>query len=237
MENWQEERPPRAAIMGTDSPSGHAPEVMGTKYAQSIGIEMLPFEAVPYMPLDTTTQLLRLREEGADFVYLQTIYSTAIPIMRDVERLGLTDKMRLGGMENSQAISLLELGPVVDGYFAARAGPWHKEVPEMDIFTRYRPGYIDKDGGGAISLVMFPSWIEAISTAIESVGYENLDGRAVKEAFYSIKDFDPHGIGRTATYTTEDHRGAPVVRIYEVQGGEVVPVSDWRESPMLVPQK
>jgi hypothetical protein len=78
--------------------------------------------------------------------------------------------------------------------------------------------------------------IQSISAAIEQVGYENLDGRAVKEAMYSIKDFDPHDIGRPVTYTPEDHRGRPVVRIYEVQGGEVVPVSDWRDAPMLVPE-
>ena len=78
-------------------------------------------------------------------------------------------------------------------------------------------------------------WIEAIRIAIEEVGYENLDGRAVKEAMYGIKDFDPHGTGKKVTYTPEDHRGSPVIRIYEVQGGEVVPVTDWRDAPMLVP--
>jgi len=243
MENWQEEQPPRVALMGTDSPSGRAPEVMGTKYAQRIGIEMLPFEVVPYLPLDVSPQLLRLRERGADFVYLQVIWATAIPIMRDVDRLGLTDQIRFGGMENSQSIALLELGPVVEGYFAGRSAPWYEEVPIVkDMLREYR-GKIDTTDGVAISLLyMFPAMIKAISTATENVGYENLSGRAVKEAMYSIKDFDPYGLsgkglGGKVTFTPEDHRGAPVVRIYEVQGGEVVPVSDWREPPKLVPQE
>ncbi len=236
MENWEEERPPRVALMGTDSPSGRSPEVMGTAYAESIGIEMLPFEIVPYVPLDVTTQLLRLHERGADFVYIQSIWSTVLPIMKDAERLGLTDKIRFGGMENSQAIALLELGPAVEGYFAARSAPWYEESPFLiDMYMRYR-GHIDTEGDGAITLLFVPAMIEAISIAIEEVGYENLDGRAVKEAMYSIKDFDPHGLGRTLTYTPEDHRGAPSVQIHEVQGGEVVPVSDWREVPMLMPE-
>jgi hypothetical protein len=71
---------------------------------------------------------------------------------------------------------------------------------------------------------------------IEEVGYENLDGRAVKEAFYSIKDFDPHHIGRPVTYTREDNRGSPRVRIYEIRDGRVVPASDWRDAHMLVPE-
>jgi branched-chain amino acid transport system substrate-binding protein len=235
MENWQEERPPRVALMGTDSPSGRAAEVMGTKYAESIGIEMLPFEIVPYVPLDTTPQLLRLREEGADFVYLGTIWTTALPIMKDAERLGLTDKIRFGGYENSQAIPLVNLGPAAEGYFAPRAAPWYEDVPLLiDMYMRYE-GKIDTGGDGASTVLFASAMIEAIRIAIDNVGYENLDGRAVKEAWESIKDFDPLGI-KKLTYTPEDHRGSAAVRIYEVQSGKVVPVTDWQEAPMLVPE-
>jgi branched-chain amino acid transport system substrate-binding protein len=236
MENWEEERPPRVAFMGPDVPTGRAAEVMGTEYAKGIGIEMLPFEVVPTVPLDPSPQLLRLAERGADFVYIQSIWITALAVMRDAERLGLTDKIRFGGMENSQSTPVLELGPAVEDYFSPRRLPWYKEVPILeDVLREYR-GKIDTMGDGAATLVLVPVWIEAIGIAIEEVGYENLDGCAVKEAMYSIKDFDPHGTGKKVTYTPEDHRGNPIIRIYEVQGGEVVPVSDWREAPMLVPE-
>ena len=236
MENWEEERPPKVAMLGLDLPVGRAAEVMGTAYAKSIGIEMLPFEIVPYTPLDTTPQLLRLHERGADFVYVQAPFLTAIPIMKDAERVGLLDEIRFAaGIEDCVAIPLIEaLGPVAEGYFGAKCFPWYEEVPMLwDILRKYQ-GRLDTTGGAAATLLFGPVTIEAIRIAIEEVGYENLDGRAVKEAFYSIKDFDPHGMGRTATYTPEDHRGAPAARVYEVQGGEVVPVSDWRETPMLV---
>lgn len=236
MENWQEEQPPRVAIMGTDSPSGHAPEVMGTAYARSIGIEMLPFETVPYMPLDVTPQLLRLSESGADFVFLQVIWATARAVMRDAERLGLTDKIRFGGYENSQSVQVLELGPAVEGYWSPRRAPWYKETPILFDILREVDGKLDTGGDGATTLVFVPVWIEAIRVAIEEVGYENLDCRAVTEAMYSIKDFDPHGIGKKVSYTPEDHRGSPSIRIYEMRGGDVVPVTDWRQAPMLVPE-
>ena len=237
MENWQEERPPRFAIMGTDSPSGHAPEVMGTAYARSIGIEMLPFETVPYMPLDTTPTLLRLSDSGADFVYIQSIWSTARPILKDAERLGLTEEIRFGGFENSQSVQVLELGSAAEGYWAPRRAPWYAEVPVLFDILREVDGKIDTGGDGACTLAFVPAWIKAISIAIGEVGYENLDGRAVKEAMYGIKDFDPHGTGKKVTYTPEDHRGSASIRIYEMRGGDVVPVTDWREAPMLIPEK
>jgi branched-chain amino acid transport system substrate-binding protein len=238
MENWEEERPPRVGMMGADTPWGRAAEVMGTKYAKSIGIEMLPFEVVPYMPLDVTPQLLRLHERRVDYVYIHSIVSAAGPIMRDADRLGLTEEIRFGGHELTQTIGLIEaLGPAAEGYFASRAAPWYKEVPFLiDIYVRYR-GKIDTEGEGAATLLYMPVMIEAIRRAIDNVGYENVDGRAAKEALDSIEDFDPHHIGRPVTYTPEDHRGAPVLRIYEVQGGEVVPVTDWRDAHMLVPEK
>jgi ABC-type branched-subunit amino acid transport system substrate-binding protein len=236
MANWEEERPPRVGMIGTDTPSGRAAEVMGTAYAKSIGIEMLPFEVVPWTPLDTTPQLLRLRGEGADFIYLQCLWATVVPIMRDADRLGLIGKIRFGGgSEDSLTIPLLELGPTVEGFFSAKSEPWYEDVPILwDILRQYH-GRIDTSGSGACTLLYAPVPIEAIRIAIEQVGYENLDGRAVKEAFYSIKNFDPHHLGRPVTYTREDNRGAPALRIYQVQSGKVVPVSDWREAPMLMP--
>jgi len=237
MENWQEERPPKVAIMGTDSPSGHAPEVMGTAYARSIGIEMLPFETVPYMPLDSSPQLLRVNERGADFVYIQAIWTTATVVMRDAERLGLTDEMRFGGFENSQSIAMLGLGAAAEGYWSPRRAPWYKEVPVLFDILRDVDGKLDTGGDGACTLAFVPAWIKAIKVAIEEVGYENLDGHVVKEGMYGVKDFDPHGTGKKVTYTPEDHRGSASIRIYEVRGGDVVPVTDWREAPMLVPEE
>ncbi len=236
MESWQEEQPPRVAIMGTDSPSGHAPEVMGTAYAQSIGVEMLPFETVPYMPLDTTPTLLRLSDSGADFVYIQSIWATARAVMRDAERLGLTDEIRFGGYENSQSIPLLELGSAVEGYWSPRRAPWYKETPVLFDVLREIDGKLDTGGDGACTLAFVPAWIKAVSVAIEEVGYENLDCRAVWDGMYGVKDFDPHGTGKKVTYTPEDHRGSASIRIYEIRGGDVVPVTDWREAPMLVPE-
>ena len=65
--------------------------------------------------------------------------------------------------------------------------------------------------------------------------FEQFSTVAVKEAMDSIKDFDPHGLGTKVTFIPEDRRGYMGVRICQVQGGEVVPVTDWREAPRLIP--
>jgi len=239
MANWKEERPPRIGMIGTDTPSGRAAEVMGTKYAQSLGIQMLPFEAVPYLPLDVTPQLLRLSNQGADFIYNTSTWVTVVPIMKDAERLGLIGKIRFGGgIEDTQSLELIDaLGPLAEGYFHARYCPWYKEAPILwEILRQYR-GKLDTSGGGATTLLYGPVPIEAIGRAIQKVGLENVDGQAVKEALYTIKDYDPHHIGRPVSYSPEDHRGAPKVRMYVVQNGDVIPIGDWVDAHMLIPER
>jgi branched-chain amino acid transport system substrate-binding protein len=237
MENWHEDRPPRIGMMGTDTATGRAAEVMGTAYAKSLGIEMLPFESIPYVPLDASPQLLRLADAGADVIYMQAHWGTSPPILRDAQRLGLTGKIRFAGAtEDGIGVSMLDMGPAAEGFFQTKCFPWYEEVPIVyDIFREYQ-GRLDTQGGVACTLQYAPVTIEAIKIAIEQVGYENLDGRAVKEAMYSIKDFDPYDIGRPVTYTREDNRGSPKVRVYEIQGGKVVPATDWRDSYMLMPE-
>ncbi len=237
MENWEEERPPRIGMMGADSPSGRAAEVMGTAYAESIGIEMLPFESIPYVPLDTSPQLMRLADSGADVIYIQAHWVTSPAVLRDAERLGLVGKIRFGvATEDGVAEPLIQLGPAAEGVFQTKCFPWYEEVPVLWDILREHQGRIDTQGGAASTLAYGPVPIEAIRIAIEEVGYENLDGPAVKEAMYSIKDFDPHDIGRPVTYTREDNRGSPKVRIYEIRGDTVVPATDWRDAHMLVPE-
>jgi hypothetical protein len=61
--------------------------------------------------------------------------------MRDVERLGLTDKIGFGGgSEDVMATPLLEvLRRAAEGYISPRAFPWYREVPFLtDMCMRYR---------------------------------------------------------------------------------------------------
>jgi branched-chain amino acid transport system substrate-binding protein len=241
MENWKEARPPRVGVMGGDTAYGRALDVMGSAYAESVGIEMLPMEFVPYVPLDTTPQLLRMKKANPDYIHISSFAITALAVLRDAQRLGLMGEIQFAGYETSQCELLLEvLGPDAEGYLAARTGPWGGEDVEglklcHDLQMKYH-GNIISQGDQAVNIRLISVICEALRRAIEEVGYENLDGAAAKVALDSIKDFDPLGVGST-TYTPEDHEGSHRIRIYQVQGGEVVPVSDWREAPMLVPGK
>ena len=239
MANWEGDMPPRVVMMGPDVLYGRSAEVQGTKYAENIGIEMLPMEFVPFVPLDATTQLIRINERGADFVYITSVWTTAVPILRDAERLDLMGEIQFGGYENTQSTAILALGSAVEGYAVPRVSYFsldegNSSVKFMrDLQMKYR-GRLDVAGDECNPLRVSSVACEALKRAVEEVGYENVDGVAVKRALDTIKDFDPYGVG-PVTYTQDDHRGSNQVMVAQVQDGQVVYVTDWQDAPMLVP--
>jgi len=75
---------------------------------------------------------------------------------------------------------------------------------------------------------------EAIRRAAEAVGPENVDNVSVKAGLDSMKNVDFEGL-TTITYTPEERRGFTKTRIYAVKNGKIVRLTDWTESPKLVP--
>jgi ABC-type branched-subunit amino acid transport system substrate-binding protein len=240
MQNWKEERPPRLQFFSSDSPFGRGPAEEGSKYAESIGFEVLPIELAGYVVIDATPQLLRIQEHEADLVYIQNIIPAAGPIMRDVERLGLHEKMQFSGNEYAVGETLIIMAPVaVEGFLTPKGLPWfdETEIPGVKTMVDRQLQYHGKvqelpeyAGGWVYGAIM----CEAVERALEEVGYENLDGPAVKRALESMKDFDIDGMVKI-TFGPERRRGSRSFAAYQVQGGNLVRVSDWRDVPILVP--
>jgi ABC-type branched-subunit amino acid transport system substrate-binding protein len=235
MENWEEEKPPRLALVAMEGGWGYEPRYV-TEYARSLGFEVLPPEVVPVVVLDAAVQLLRLRGTGADLVHIQALAPSVGPILRDAERLGLLGEFQFAGHSSAMGERVIELAGIAsEGFLTAREYPWFNEteVPGIklmiDNMMKYR-GRVTMDPEYTFGWVAVAVICEAIRRAVENVGYENLDGRAVKEALDGTKNFDVYGLA-SITYKPGDHRGATKMAAYEVRGGEIIRVSDWREAP------
>jgi len=76
---------------------------------------------------------------------------------------------------------------------------------------------------------------EALNSAVKAVGWDKLDGKAIKDQFEQFRNFDILGLG---TYTiTPDKHEPTTVRIYQVQGGKIIPITDYMTCPDLRPYK
>jgi len=55
----------------------------------------------------------------------------------------------------------------------------------------------------------------------------NADGKKIKEAFETFRNFDTGGLLPPVTYTATSHEPCNSLRIYEVKKGKLVPVTDY----------
>jgi hypothetical protein len=121
-------------------------------------MEWLPPEFVPYVPMDSTVQLLRLKGEGADFVFIGPVWTTALPFLKDADRLKLMDQISFCCWDAALVEELVDnmLGPASQGLFGPKARPVASEVDNpgikwgKQVWARYH---------GAVPLVeSLPSW-------------------------------------------------------------------------------
>ena len=242
-EQWKGEGSPKVATLVYDNPFGRGAITPATaEYARGIGVDIVASEFVEMMPVDTTTQLLRIRDAKADYVYMNMIAATCAAIMKDANRLGLADKITFVGGHNCYLDEVIALGgDVVEGVMGAMAyASWYEDVPGVnfakELQNRYH-GEITRAGAYFIPCALNPVIVEAIRLALNEVGFDALDGAAVKDALEgNIRDFDTGGLTGPITYTTQERRGNRFIKIGKIEGGKVVSISDWFESPDMLPK-
>ena len=124
--------------------------------------------------------------------------------------------------------------PVVQAFtlYVLSQAPWHFWVKPSSA-GKYHPkdeGNMDYITSWAESLIV----AEILRLAIENVGVDNLTPQAVEEyGFKQLDNFDVGGLHGPVTYTLGDNRLSKSVRVFQVQDGEIVPITGWVEAPLI----
>ncbi len=250
--NWKESRPLRVAMMYYDGPFGRSMLWGGPQYAKSKGVEIVADEPVPPMPVDMTSQLLRIQQAKADFIIGNVLGSQAAVILKDMKRLGIT--IPFGTCTDTDAAELVALGgDAAEGaYFIMNSfALWdERREPTKWVNENYRK-YFKGKAGYNVEKQPFPDgvwyvgWLvgtvveEALRLAMEKVPPAELTGAKIREnGIHRIKNFQAHGLlpkGITY-YPNEDHRGGEYTVIHRVKGLKDSMVTDWIKAPRLLPE-
>jgi len=242
-DNWEGERDPRIGLIIWDSSSSWSLAENGPKTAAEIGVEWLGYEVLPRVGvIDVTTELMRLMEKDPDWIFVSAAGATLIIIIKDSARLSLQEE----GITLASSMGTLDeaivaiVGEDAEGWFTAKNTPIASEadIPGMSAILaqaeRYRGWAVDEVPTSYVSSCMESMiTVEGIRLALEEVGYENLNGRAVRDGLVSIKGFD---IGILPPITISDDR--PYISnwtfVYEIQGGRLLSASDALEQYHLL---
>jgi branched-chain amino acid transport system substrate-binding protein len=81
---------------------------------------------------------------------------------------------------------------------------------------------------------------EILRVALENAGYDALaegdfdSWEAIEtQGIQKLNNYDVGGLHGPVTYTPGDNRLSKSVRVFQVQGGEIVPLTDWIDAPVV----
>src|SRR6266511_3817091 len=91
--DWKDKsRNAKVAFFYGDNAYGKAPIEAGRRYCKEIGVDLVDEQIVPGAFQDATTQLLNMKQKGADYAYINVTTTGVSTILRDAKKLGLASK-------------------------------------------------------------------------------------------------------------------------------------------------
>ena len=219
-DNWKEKRAPKIVFIYPNVPYGIAPIKGGKEYAKELGFEVLGDENVDLKAIEANSQLLSVKNKGADFAWTGgTTNSTAV-ILKDAKKLGLTTKFFSNIWGIDETTPKLAGGAEEGALVMAGSTVYGSNVPGMKLLmevTRYPGPPVTHYIRGYVSMMVLT---EALKIADKK---GQLNGPGVKAALETLKDFDTGGLTPAKlTFTPTDHRPSMTVNIMEFQKGKLV---------------
>ena len=226
-QDWKDKsRNPKVAFFYGDNAYGKSPMEAGRRYGKEIGVDVVDEEILPGGFQDATSQLLNMKQKGADYAYINVTTTGVSLVLRDAKKLGLATKFGTNpyGMSEQLPAVAKDVAEGVTGVMPHV--PYGTNVPGMKRLVDFHAKNHPNDTHDAMYVRGWCTallWQEGLKRA-DKAG--QLNGEGIKKAVETLKDFDMGGLTSNLTYSATDHRGTTKTPIFQVQGGKLVKVAE-----------
>lgn len=220
-------RNPRVAFLYGDNAYGKSPMEAGRQYCKEIGVDLVDEEILPGAFQDATSQLLNLKQKGAEYAYINVTTTGTSTVMKDARKLGLAIKFGSNPYGFGEALPLVAKEAAEGATGVMPDVPFGEKVPGMKRIVEFHQKNHPGDAHDTMYVrgwTYVAVWSEALRRA-DKAG--KLTGEGVRAALETFKDFDLGGLTSDVTYTPTDHRPSTRTPIYQVQGGKLVKVAEY----------
>lgn len=244
LKDWAQKKregSPKVAYVGPDDAWGRSPEP-AVPYWKKIGINVHGFEAIPYLPTDTTALLMRLKDAGVNYAFCCWLTPGVAVCLKDAYKFGLLDKITFVLSPTTYGEELPDMiGDIAEGLVVMLpwSTPYHDTpmIKEMiELSKRYHGEFDYIHYSNYIG--QFLQWTimtEGIKRALDKVGYDKLDGAAVYKELLAMRNFDTHGLsGGPISFPDDVRSGNRYLQMGVIKGRKVVRASEWFEGPVMV---
>ena len=237
---WEGSGVPRMALHLLNNTTGSGARDAAEALAGDLGIELVASEEHTATTVSEIESLTRIRALNPDVLFISSTPQPTSIIMKDAVDLGMYPGMTVGCAHASFTSELVELAgaDTVEGVYGVYPTVnWDDDVPAMAKMTEYCQQYHPEDYGNMDYITCWAEGLivaEILRLAIENVGVDGLTPQAVEEyGFKMLDNFDVGGLHGPVSYTSGDNRLSKSVRVFQVQDGELAPISGWTEAPLI----
>ncbi len=252
-ENWESYKPAGAgdeiklAYISWPTAFGQGAMTPETRaFLDDLGIEVVAEETYDLSPTaDTTTAILNAQAAGANVIWTNTLAFGVSVVLNDLNSLGLRDQFVVAadnwGMDlatyafladPAYGVGLITAFPYLWWTDADNAGVQYAE----ELFAKNERPAAEHNVGYLLLVAGVDMAAQAIQTAIDTVGYENLTGEAVHHALIGMSPFEALDGVLRVDYSG-DSRSPHESQIRMIQGGPDAfnILQDWADTPDLRP--
>lgn len=209
---------PKVGLLTYNNAYGKSIHEPSQEYAAKNNVDIVGIEEFPAKAVDLNTEMLRLKQKGAEYIFMQALPSAIIMALEAADRAGYKGKFFGTWTSTDPDFFKRGKGLIRDRMFMQFAGCLPgDDSPAMkvleDMYKRY--GTVDKFDasyweGVAIAMIME----RAFQKAHEQFG--EINSETINKALETFRDEDMGGIVPNITYTPTDHSASFKARIVQV---------------------
>jgi len=215
-------------------------------FLADLGVEVVVEETYDVSPTaDTTTAILNAQAAGANVIWTNTLAFGPAAILNDLNALGLRDQFVVAG--DNWTMDLATYAFLADpAYGVGLMSPfpylWWTDTDNtgvqyaQQLFDANERSAAEHNVGYMLLVAGVDMAAKAITHAIDTVGYENLNGEAIHDALIDMSPFDTLDGVYKADFSNGS-RSPHMSQIRMIQGGPdaFIVLQDWTETPDLRP--
>ena len=243
---WEGTDKPKMALHLLNNSTGYGALDAAKAAADQLGIEIIAIEEHKADTISEMESLTRIKALNPDVLYISSTPAPTALIIKNATELGLYPGIDIGLGHAGITKALVDIAgaDIVEGVYGVfPTVSWGDDVPGMAKMTEYVQKLHPKDEG---NMDYITSWAqslivaEILRLAVENAGYDVLakgdveSWRALEtQGIQKLDGYDVEGLHGPVSYTPGDNRLSKALRIFQIKDGEIIPVTDWIEAPLI----
>lgn len=216
----------KVAFVYSDSEFGRDPIEASEAAAKKLGLSVPIKIMTPAGSVDVSTEVIKLRRAAPDYTIFHGYILAPIPeFIQQGKQQGMTSKW-MGTFWTMDSSTVMKMGEAGDGFMGVMPFRYYydtEKAPMLEKIRALRPEYQSTAYiQGFLTAMLFA---EAARRTLDAG--KPLDGKNLKAALNTLKDFDTGGI--IGTPITISGNSIPVGRVYraDMKAQKMVAASDW----------